>query len=179
MLPTTDVKMSVALTAPWDAGIELVDDPLFESVSPVRLDRRVFQLLESETDRTTRAYKPAIWIIQILTDAGGPSLGGETGPRLPGFLFDLNRFFQALLAKFLYITSPTIPSARSTGSKGCGCDRRMMCAGKASQLKGELRRDARLRGAVRGARPPRSHRGHRRPRPSDSPGRSSHPNRSS
>jgi len=76
-------------------------DRLAESVSLVRLDRRVFQRLESEMDRTTRAYEPSISIIQILLEAGGLSLCGETGPRLPGFLFDMNRFFQALLGKFL------------------------------------------------------------------------------
>jgi 5-methylcytosine-specific restriction enzyme subunit McrC len=88
-----------------DRGLRIrtaqLGDLLAESVSPARLVRRVFQRLESEMDRTTRAYEPAISIIQILAEAGGLSLSGETGPRLPGFLFDMNRFFQALLGKFL------------------------------------------------------------------------------
>jgi 5-methylcytosine-specific restriction enzyme subunit McrC len=88
-----------------DRGLRIrtarLGDLLGESVSPVRLDRRVFRRLASEMDRTTRAYKPAISIIQILAEAGGQSLGGEAGLRLPGFLFDMNRFFQALLGKFL------------------------------------------------------------------------------
>ena len=50
----------------------------------------------------TRPYEPAISLIRILHEAGGLSLGeGQTGPSLPGFLFDMNRFFQALLARFL------------------------------------------------------------------------------
>jgi 5-methylcytosine-specific restriction enzyme subunit McrC len=52
-------------------------------------------------DRTTRAYEPAISLIRILADAGGISLGRETGARLPGFFFDMNRFFQMLLGRFL------------------------------------------------------------------------------
>jgi 5-methylcytosine-specific restriction enzyme subunit McrC len=50
-------------------------------------------------DRTPRPYEPAMSITRILTEASGLSLSGETGPRLPGFLFDMNRFFQALLGE--------------------------------------------------------------------------------
>ena len=77
-------------------------DLLGQSVAPIRLDRQVFRKLAGEMDRTTRAYEPAISLIRILHEAGGLSLGeGEAGPSLPGFLFDMNRFFQALLARYL------------------------------------------------------------------------------
>jgi 5-methylcytosine-specific restriction enzyme subunit McrC len=53
-------------------------------------------------DRMTRPYEPAVSLIRILHEAGGLSLGeGEAAPSLPGFLFDMNRFFQALLARYL------------------------------------------------------------------------------
>ena len=53
-------------------------------------------------DRTTRAYEPTISLIRILHEGGGLSLeDGEIGPSLPGFFFDMNRFFQALLTRFL------------------------------------------------------------------------------
>src|SRR5262249_15183503 len=52
--------------------------------------------------RLSAAYAPAVRLISLLWDAQGVTLG-ETGPRqaLPGFLFNMNRFFQALLSRFL------------------------------------------------------------------------------
>jgi len=52
--------------------------------------------------RQTAAYRPSIQIIEILLAAQGLSLDdGQQGPTLPGFLFNMNRFFQALLSRFL------------------------------------------------------------------------------
>jgi 5-methylcytosine-specific restriction enzyme subunit McrC len=77
-------------------------DLLGESITPVRLDRQVFQRLAGEMDRMTRQYEPAVSLIRILYDAGGLSLSdGKTAPETSGFLFDMNRFFQTLLEKFL------------------------------------------------------------------------------
>jgi 5-methylcytosine-specific restriction enzyme subunit McrC len=53
-------------------------------------------------NRLTVAYEPAISLIEILLDSSGVSLhGAPQEPRLPGFLFDMNRFFQRLLGRFL------------------------------------------------------------------------------
>jgi 5-methylcytosine-specific restriction enzyme subunit McrC len=79
-----------------------VSDLLSEVITPIRLDRQVLRRLEGEMDRTTRAYEPTISLIRILHEGGGLSLeDGEIGPSLPGFFFDMNRFFQALLTRFL------------------------------------------------------------------------------
>jgi 5-methylcytosine-specific restriction enzyme subunit McrC len=54
-------------------------------------------------DRRTIAYIPALMIIHLLLRTEGMSLDGEeTRLQLPGFLFDMNRFFQALISRFLH-----------------------------------------------------------------------------
>jgi len=62
----------------------------------------VLKRLQREMDRLTAAYQPAITIIGMLLVAEGISLSeSQPGIRLPGFLFDMNLFFQALLSRFL------------------------------------------------------------------------------
>jgi 5-methylcytosine-specific restriction enzyme subunit McrC len=75
---------------------------LEESVSSIRLDAHTLKRLHREMDRLTSAYRPAITIIELLLAGEGISLVDDRQRmRLPGFLFDMNRFFQALLTRFL------------------------------------------------------------------------------
>ncbi|MBI4316918.1 MAG: restriction endonuclease [Chloroflexi bacterium] len=75
---------------------------LEEFVSRIALGQNTFARLERETDRLTAAYEPAITIIRLLFDSQGISLDDlEFRIRMPGFMFDMNRFFQALLSRFL------------------------------------------------------------------------------
>lgn len=71
-------------------------------VSQVRLDHHLLARWRREHTRLTRAYDPAVRLSAILMESAGLSLNdtGRSIP-LPGFLFDMNRFFQALLARFL------------------------------------------------------------------------------
>ncbi|GAC1640712.1 MAG: hypothetical protein NVS4B12_02330 [Ktedonobacteraceae bacterium] len=73
-----------------------------ESVSSVRLDHNTLKQLHREMDRLNNAYVPAVTIIELLLEAEGISLD-ESLPQmpLPGFLFDMNLFFQELLSRFL------------------------------------------------------------------------------
>jgi len=72
------------------------------AVSSIRLDQTSLEDAERNSTRLTRAYGPALRLIRILLDGMGMSLD-EGGPEvpLPGFLFDMNRFFQALVGRFL------------------------------------------------------------------------------
>lgn len=73
-----------------------------DTVSSIRLDYPALKRLHREMDRLTAAYRPAITIIEMLLEAEGISLAeGQPRVQLPGFLFDMNLFFQALLSRFL------------------------------------------------------------------------------
>jgi 5-methylcytosine-specific restriction enzyme subunit McrC len=73
-----------------------------DGISPVRLNQETMIRLRRQMTRQTAAYRPSIQIIEILLAAHGLSLeDGRSELSLPGFLFDMNRFFQALLSRFL------------------------------------------------------------------------------
>lgn len=74
---------------------------LGDAVSPIPLSHSILTRLHRETDRLTTAYRPAITIIELLVANGGITLEDGQEVELPGFLFDMNRFFQALLSRFL------------------------------------------------------------------------------
>ena len=72
------------------------------SVTPARLEWEIFERAKSKLDRRTAAYRPVFSIIEILMKSEGITFDGRhTDLALPGFLFDMNRFFQALILRFL------------------------------------------------------------------------------
>jgi len=73
------------------------------TVCSIRLDAEVLQACLRNVNRLTVAYEPALSVIRLLWEAQGVSLSGDDPQvRLPGFLFDMNRFFQALVSRFLH-----------------------------------------------------------------------------
>ncbi len=77
-------------------------EALLQGVSPVMLRPELLERTLGETDRMTAAYRPALSIIQLLLEAEGTSQDESArSVRVPGFLFDMNRFFQALLSRLL------------------------------------------------------------------------------
>jgi 5-methylcytosine-specific restriction enzyme subunit McrC len=78
-------------------------DVLSVSVRRRPLHRHLVAQAERNLDRMAAAYAPALTIISLLLDGESPSLDDSEEPlRLPGFLLDMNRFFQRLLGRFLH-----------------------------------------------------------------------------
>jgi 5-methylcytosine-specific restriction enzyme subunit McrC len=77
-------------------------DTLLQGVSLVALRPELLERTLHEIDRMTAAYRPALSILQILLEAEGTSQDEPSRPvKVPGFLFDMNHFFQALLSRLL------------------------------------------------------------------------------
>ena len=76
---------------------------LAESVPVIQLTSRELGKARKAIDRRTTAYRSALVLINILLEGMGTSIG-ESSEMVPlgGFLFDMNRFFQALISRFLH-----------------------------------------------------------------------------
>ncbi|TWU40002.1 5-methylcytosine-specific restriction enzyme subunit McrC [Novipirellula aureliae] len=73
-----------------------------ESVSSIRLNSTTMNQVARQSNRLTRSYTAALSIIRLLVESEGITLEGKAiSNRLPGFLFDMNAFFQALMSRFL------------------------------------------------------------------------------
>jgi 5-methylcytosine-specific restriction enzyme subunit McrC len=71
-----------------------------ERISQLRIDH--IEQAERELTRLTAANAGALTIIQLLANMQGIEFESAPGTtRMPGFLFDMNRFFQRLLSRFL------------------------------------------------------------------------------
>ena len=93
------------------SGLRQLTRQLELLVSHVELTHVAWRKAQHSISRLTVAYQPAMQIIQILANASGINLeNDEPRAQLPGFLFDMNLFFQALLSRFLgeYLESYTV-----------------------------------------------------------------------
>lgn len=74
---------------------------LAELTQPAPLHAALFETARRHINRLTTAYGPALELIELLYHCSALSLGDASELQVPGFLFDMNRFFQALVARFL------------------------------------------------------------------------------
>lgn len=74
-----------------------------EGVAAIPLDFDVLGRAERQLNRLTRDYEPSLALVRMLVASLGTGLAeGQPQVRLPGFLFDTNRFFEALISRFLH-----------------------------------------------------------------------------
>jgi 5-methylcytosine-specific restriction enzyme subunit McrC len=73
------------------------------SVPTMRLTRVDLDNARRAIDRRSTAYTSALTLIELLFDGMGVSLEEVAqSVQIPGFLFDMNRFFQSLMSRFLH-----------------------------------------------------------------------------
>ncbi|MGD0006119.1 MAG: restriction endonuclease, partial [Anaerolineaceae bacterium] len=73
-----------------------------ESVQVIRLNQKILERVEQESNRLTEAYRPAITLVALLFGEQGIQTDDKAPQvQLNGYLFDMNRFFQALLSRLL------------------------------------------------------------------------------
>ncbi len=81
-----------------------------DEVTPVPLNRETFRQALMQTNRLTKSYRPALTLVEMLVAGHGlstepapphPRSPDVHVPRIPGHLFDMNRFFQAVVTRFL------------------------------------------------------------------------------
>lgn len=76
---------------------------LAENISATPLNAELLRQVQQHDNRLTAAYRPALTIIELLLAGQGTTLRAEEETAIvPGFLFDMNRFFQALISRFLH-----------------------------------------------------------------------------
>jgi 5-methylcytosine-specific restriction enzyme subunit McrC len=85
------------------AGVFRLAQILEIGVPAMRLARADMDDARRVIDRRSTAYGSALTLIDLLLNGMGISMTEAADPiQMPGFLFDMNRFFQSLISRFLH-----------------------------------------------------------------------------
>ena len=89
-----------------DAGLRLdawrLAQDIGEGIPAADLTAARLEEAEAKMTRRNAAYRPALIIARLLLEGAGLAIEeGRTRLNLPGFLFDMNMFFQVLVTRFL------------------------------------------------------------------------------
>jgi 5-methylcytosine-specific restriction enzyme subunit McrC len=71
------------------------------SVGVVHLDWHLLERAQGALSRLSSSYEPALKLLELLLSGTSIDLGEGDALTIPGFLFDMNRFFQALVERLL------------------------------------------------------------------------------
>jgi len=109
-----DALINQVLLQGVQLGIQLANDEMlrmrlqhlehfhFAGVSSIKLTWQVLHRVRQAINRLTTLYLPALTLIEIFYASTGISMDGDQQVlHLPGFLFDMNQFFQHLLSQVL------------------------------------------------------------------------------
>jgi len=109
-----DTLLNRVLLAGLRLGARLTDDLglrtrlrrtagiLAATITAVHLDRHLYHEALRQANRLTAVYRPALTLIGLLLEGHGSTLDADsTSVPLQGFLFDMQRFFERLLSRFL------------------------------------------------------------------------------
>lgn len=75
---------------------------LATEIPPVALSHAVLGDVRMGMDRLVSACDPALQLTELLFAGHSASLDADDSLSIPGFLFDMNRFFQALVSRWLH-----------------------------------------------------------------------------
>ena len=92
----TAAANTYSTSSPKGSFLKIVD------VTQIRITRAVFDEWQRTWNRLVEHYAPAIRLIEALFEGAGLSFDRSDEIRHPGFLFDMNRFFQKLLSRLLH-----------------------------------------------------------------------------
>jgi 5-methylcytosine-specific restriction enzyme subunit McrC len=93
---------SLATDGELRAHVRRIGKMFGATVAEQALDHTIVANAWRAMDRRTGSYEPALTLIELLFGGRGLALDEQSSQvRLRGFLFDMNRFFQALISRFL------------------------------------------------------------------------------
>ena len=98
------LKMCVSLASDRDLLLQLrrLCSYLSEYISDIVLTRQIIKKAQHTINRLTQRYQPLLGIISILKENQGIELEESNKEvKLPGFFFDMNRFFESLVGRLL------------------------------------------------------------------------------
>ncbi len=98
------LELAAGMTLDRELGerVRRLAKSIVPNITPIKLDVTGFEEAWHSLDRRTGIYKPALTLIKMLLNTLGAALTDDSpNVAASGFLFDMNRFFQALLSRFL------------------------------------------------------------------------------